>query len=66
MIYGLCEVDYITFVPIVVVSDILVSRTDKCYSFSRQNTTLVEITYTGWPKTNVPNFESLFLRTDFR
>ena len=45
MLYGLCEVDYITFVPIVVVSDILVSRTDKRYSLSRQNTTLVEITY---------------------
>ena len=45
MLYGLCEVDNITFVPIVVVSDILVSRTDKCYSLSRQNTTLVEITY---------------------
>ena len=45
MLYGLCEVDYITFVPIVVVYDILVSRIDKCYSLSRQNTTLVEITY---------------------
>ena len=43
MLYGLCEVDYITSVPIVVVSDILVSRVDKCCSLSRQNT-LVEIT----------------------
>ena len=37
------RVDYITFVSTVVVSDILVSRTDKCYPLSRQNTTLVEI-----------------------
>ena len=35
--------EYITLVPIVVVADILVSRTDKCYSLSRQST-LVEIT----------------------
>ena len=48
LLYGLCEVDCITFVPIVVVSDILVSRIDKCCSLSRQNT-LMEITvvYTG-------------------
>ena len=40
------RVDYITFVSIEVVSDILVSRTDKCYPLYplvRQNTTLVEI-----------------------
>ena len=37
------RVDFITFVSIVVVSDILVSRTDKCYPLSRQNTTLLEI-----------------------
>ena len=43
MHYGLCEVAYITFVPIVVVSDILESRTDKCYSLSslQEKTTLV-------------------------
>ena len=48
--FVLCKVDYITFVLIVVISDILASRTDKCQSLSAQNTTLVEITnvvYTG-------------------
>ena len=44
LLFGLCEVDYITFMLIAVVSDILVSGTDKCYSLSKQNT-LVEITY---------------------
>ena len=57
-------VDYITFVSVVVVSDILVSRTDKCYPLSRQNITLKEIyryslyivvgtfSKVGWPGTS--------------